>query len=216
LTTYDWDHKEAEKECRAAIEFDPNDHEAQKEYAFLLRSLGRESEALAAMDNAIAIAPTSFNKRSRGTILYEFEHYDEAIAQLGQVEETDPLYKESSKWLLRAYEMRKEYSRALEIYLNMLRKSGAEADEIAATNTAFERDGWPGVLRKMADNPNMGNLFRAGTYAQLGDKDNAFATLEDMFKRRAILLVTIAQEPTLAPLRDDSRFDDLLRRIGLK
>ena len=216
LTTYDWDHKEAAKECRAAVEFDPNDHEAQKEYAFLLRSLGRESEALAAMDKAIAIAPTSFNKRSRGMILYEFERYDEAIAQLEQVGETDPLYKESSKWLLRAYEMKKDYLRALESYRNMLRQSGTKAEDIAATKAAFVRDGWPGVLRKMADSPNMGNLFRAGTYAQLGEKDNAFVTLDEMFRRRTVLLVTVAQEPTLKPLRDDPRFEDLLKRIGLK
>jgi DNA-binding winged helix-turn-helix (wHTH) protein/tetratricopeptide (TPR) repeat protein len=216
FTTVDYDHKEAEKECRKAVELDPNDQEAQKEYSFLLRSLWREDEAMAAMDKAIAVAPTSFNKRSRGMVLYEFGHYDEAIAQLEQVEETDPIYDEASRWIMRAYEMKGEYPQALECYIGLTQRKGGTPEELAAIRTAYETEGWPGVLRNMTTSPNLRTLFRAGTYAQLGDKDNAFATLEEMYTNRHIFLVTIAQEPTLAPLRGDPRFDDLLNRIGLK
>lgn len=215
LTTFNYDHKEAEKECRNAIELDPNDHEAQKEFAFLMNSLGREAEAMAAIDKAVAIAPTSFNKRSRGMILYHWRHYDEAITQLEQVEETDPGYNETTRWLIRAYEMKSDYTRALECYLRLTQATGGTAEEVAAIRTAFETEGWPGVLRDMTNSSNLRTLFRAGTYAQLGDKDKAFATLEEMYSRRAILLVDIAREPTLDPLRDDPRFDDLLKHIGL-
>lgn len=216
LTTYDWNHREAEKECQKAVEFNPNDHEAQKELAFLLHSLGREDEALAAIDRAIAIAPTSFNKRSRGMILYQSRNYDDAIAQLEQVEQTDPHYKETTRWLIRAHEMRQDYPRALESYLSLMKQSGSPPAAIAAVNAAFEQNGWPAVLRTMIDNQNMRTLFQAGTLAQLGEKEKAFEPLDEMFGKRAILLITIAREPTLDPLRDDPRFDDLLKRIGLR
>lgn len=216
LTTYDWDHKEAEKECREGIELNPNDHEAQREFAFLMHSLGREDEALAAMDKAIAIAPTSFNKRSRGMILYQSGRYDEAIAQLEQVEETDPVYNETTRWLIRAYEMKGDYPHALECYLRLTQGSGATAEEVAAIRTAYETEGWSAVLRHMADSSNMRNLFRVGTFAQLGDKEKAFDTLDGMLQNREILLVTIAREPTLEPLRSDPRFGALLKRIGLE
>ena len=149
-------------------------------------------------------------------ILYQSGRYDEAIEQLEQVEQTDPLYKETTRWLIRAHEMKKDYPRALESYLSLMAHSGAPPEEIRAVKAAYEQNGWPAVLRTMIDSPNMRTLFKAGTLAQLGEKEMAFDPLEDMFKRRAILLITIAQEPTLDPLRNDPRFDDLLKRIGLK
>lgn len=215
LTTYDWNHAEAEKECRRAVELNPNDHEAQKELAFFLHAMGKDDEALAAINNAIQIAPSSFNKRSRGMILYQLRQYDEAIKELEQVEETDPLYVEASRWLSRAYHQKGDFSRAVAYYIRLTQFSGGSADEVAAIKTLFETEGWTAVLRNMADSKYMRTLFRAGSLAELGEKDLAFATLEEMSVNRAVLLVTIAREPTLDPLRNDPRFNNLLKRVGL-
>lgn len=216
LTTYDWDHKEAEKECRLAVELDPNDHEAQKELAFLLNSLGQEAEALGAMDRAIAIAPTSFNKRSRGLLLYHSRRYDDAIAQFQQVDQTDASYKETTRWLMVAHQMKKDYATAFEYYRKVLKQSGTADDEIAQLDSDFQSDGWNAVLRHIVAGPSLKTMFRAGAYAQLGETDLALETLEDMFKRRAVLLITSAREPTLDPIRSDPRFKDLMRRIALE
>ncbi len=215
LTTYDWDHQEAEKECRLAVELDPKDHEAQKELAFLLNSLGRENEALEAMDRAVAIAPTSFNKRSRGLILYHSRRYDDAIAQLEQVDQTDPNYRETSRWLIRSHQMKKDYQKAFECYIQMIEQSGASFEELATLRSGFEGDGWNAVLRHMEGNASLRTMFLAGTQAQLGETEKAFATLEEMYKRRAILLITSAREPTLDPIREDPRYTNLLKRIHL-
>ena len=110
LGTYEWDFIAAEKACRRAVELDLKEHQARLELAFLLNVLGREDEAMREIDATVALAPTSFNQRSRGLILYHFRRYDEAIAQLQQVEDTDPNYHETDKWLIRAYEMKKEYA----------------------------------------------------------------------------------------------------------
>lgn len=216
LTTYDWDHREAEKECRLAVELDPKDHEAQKELGFLLNSLGRDDEAIAAMDKAIAIAPTSFNKRSRGLLLYHSRRYDDAIAQLEQVDEKDLVYKETTRWLIRAHQMKNDHNGAFKYYIRMILQSGSSAEEIAAVKADFEKEGWNAVLRNMVANENMKTMFLAGNQAQLGDTDGAFATLEAMFRRRSVLLITSAREPMLDPIRNDPRFEDLLKRIGLK
>jgi len=216
LTTYDWDHIEAEKECRIATELDPNDQEAQKELAFLFSSLGRESDAMTAIDKAIAIAPTSFNKRSRGMILYQWRHYDEAIAQLEQVEASDPLYTETARWIISSYQMKRDYDAALVRYLSLLKESGNTPEEIAAIKASYQAIGWPAVLRKIADSSKAKNIFLAGTYAQLGEKENAFATLEAMIKKRSAMLMTVAREPALDPLRDDPRFDRILATLNFK
>jgi hypothetical protein len=50
----------------------------------------------------------------------------------------------------------------------------------------------------------------------LGDYDQAFALLEKGYQSRAGGLPWIIMEPKFDPIRFDPRFDDLVRRMGLK
>ena len=58
------------------------------------------------------------------------------------------------------------------------------------------------------------NLARV--YANLGNKDQAFAWLEKDFQARSGVLGRIRALPELEPLRSDPRFADLRRRMGLQ
>ena len=53
-------------------------------------------------------------------------------------------------------------------------------------------------------------------YAGLGDKDKAFAWLEKDFQQRSGQLPFIRWWPNFESLRSDSRYDDLVRRMGLQ
>ena len=114
LGTYDWDFAAAQTQCRRAIELDASDPEARRELAFLLSAIGERAAALKEMDAAISIAPSSFNKRSRGLLLYFAGRFDEAIVQLNQIEATDREYRESSRWIARCFEQKRDYAQALE------------------------------------------------------------------------------------------------------
>ncbi len=58
-------------------------------------------------------------------------------------------------------------------------------------------------------------LYIVATYhVELGEKDKAFAILNQMYEDRATELVTLKVDPRLDPLRGDPRFQDLLRRVG--
>ena len=52
-------------------------------------------------------------------------------------------------------------------------------------------------------------------YAGLGDKDKAFAELEKSFNARGIEVPGLNVDPLMDPLRDDPRFADLIKRVGL-
>jgi len=52
-------------------------------------------------------------------------------------------------------------------------------------------------------------------YARLGDRDQAFQSLERAFQDRAQEMTRLKVDPLLDSLRTDSRFADLLRRVGL-
>ena len=51
-------------------------------------------------------------------------------------------------------------------------------------------------------------------YGQLGDKDQAFAWLEKAYEKHDGPLYLLKVSPWWDPLRDDPRFDDLLRRMN--
>ncbi len=55
----------------------------------------------------------------------------------------------------------------------------------------------------------------ASIYAALGDKDKAFAELENAFAGRDWYLHRLRVDPFWEPLRDDPRYKDMLKRLNL-
>jgi len=55
----------------------------------------------------------------------------------------------------------------------------------------------------------------AKVYVGLGDKDQAFAWLEKAFEARSGMLRDVTEEKYFDLLRDDPRYADLVRRMGL-
>ncbi|HEY8669932.1 MAG TPA: hypothetical protein VIL63_03755, partial [Terriglobales bacterium] len=58
-------------------------------------------------------------------------------------------------------------------------------------------------------------LGLAVIYSHLGDKEKAFANLEAANAERDEELTNLAIEPQFDPLRSDSRFTDLVTRVGI-
>jgi hypothetical protein len=59
------------------------------------------------------------------------------------------------------------------------------------------------------------SLFIAMVFASLGDRDHAFTWLEGAYRARDQELVTVNASAEFAGLKDDPRFRDLVRRIGI-
>jgi len=55
----------------------------------------------------------------------------------------------------------------------------------------------------------------AGVYAALGDNDKAFEELNRAYGQHDMQLVSLKVDPTLDELRDDIRFAEIVRRVGL-
>ncbi|MGB7068573.1 MAG: hypothetical protein WBD22_03705 [Pyrinomonadaceae bacterium] len=52
-------------------------------------------------------------------------------------------------------------------------------------------------------------------YAALGDREQALALLEKAYSEHDVQLIFLGVEPNFDSLRDDPRFQDLMRRVGL-
>ena len=57
--------------------------------------------------------------------------------------------------------------------------------------------------------------WTASIYAALGDKDKAFAELEDSYVEHDFYMHRLKVDPFWDPLRDDPRYKDLLKRLNL-
>ena len=95
-----------------------------------------------------------------------------------------------------------------------------KALEIGAGNGiasyALAKDGWQGFLRLMTGKLRPVRNFStvAAYHATLGEKDKAFAELEKAYETREWSLINLKVDPRLDALRDDPRFQDLMRRVG--
>lgn len=219
MGTNDWEFEEAVTECRHAVELDPNDADAHRELGFALNVVGRQSEALAEMETAVAISPTAFNKQAVGMILTMSGQYDEAISELQQVDETDPTLA-VNRWLMRCYMLKNDQAKAFEYFIRAQEQfNGTSSEDLNAIRAAFAGGGWPAAVPVALDTPALRgkhNIISAILYAQIGEKDKAFEVLSALHRDRSIILVTVPRDPIFEPLHDDPRYAALLSDMNLK
>jgi len=222
--TYEWKHTEAEKSHRRAIELDLNSSFAHRNYAFHLLDMGRFDEAIAEMKTAIDLDPNSiWNQRGLGTILYLARRYDEAIIQLKRVVEMDANFFSTYISLSRSFEQKGDYAQAFEWFLRGETLRGKSAEELNAWKTVYDESGWQGVLQRQLEmskeKEKKGEVKSAAVArlcAQLGDTEQAFAYLEKSYQKRELLMIQLLIDPQLDSLRSDPRFDEMVKRVGLK
>jgi hypothetical protein len=61
----------------------------------------------------------------------------------------------------------------------------------------------------------MPKYFAAWLYGNLGDKEEAFALLEQAYKEHDGIMIHLKDDTIWAPIRSDPRFKELIQRVGL-
>jgi len=82
----------------------------------------------------------------------------------------------------------------------------------------FAKSGWQGLLRAICAQPQQFKFWQydlATFYAELGDKENAFARLSQSFEDHEYFIGFMAVDPFLNSLRDDPRFREIMAKVGL-
>jgi DNA-binding winged helix-turn-helix (wHTH) protein/tetratricopeptide (TPR) repeat protein len=217
---YDWDFDEAERDFQHAVELDPNSYVEDRPNYLINR--GRFDEAIAVVEKQLEIDPNSIVlQRHLGRVLYFARRYDEAIVQLKRVIELDPDMWTAYGLLWLAYEMKGDYAGAYMTFIENQKRNNPELVEIY--QKAYETAGWEGVRRKKLEidkqdenKPNSNHFTIARQYALFGDKEQAFVYLNKAIERRHPQVLLLSVDPTFDSLRGDPRFDELVRRIGLK
>ena len=219
LITHLWayDFAGAEREYKRAIELNPNYAPAHQNYGNLVSTLGRHEEALAKFKRALEIDPFSLViNRAYGERFALARRYDEAIAQLKKTLELDAGFLSARYSLAAAYQMNGNYAECVEELAKSQDLMG-KPQAAASVRESYGRNGWQGFLRMITEerlqfSSPWDNL--AVFHAALGEKDKAFAELNKAYENRETFMVLLKVDPRLDPLRDDPRFQELLRKVG--
>lgn len=218
-----WQWAEAEREFKRAIELNPNYATAYHWYSLLLKALGRFDEAAVMIKRAQEIDPLSSMIGINISEMYQSQNdHNASIENTRKIIELDPnfstayntlglsflklgLEREAIANLEKAVELSNRESRKLSDLAYGYAVAGKRTEANAIVKELEEE-----YARKESNGANV-----AGVYAGLGEKDKAFEWLEKDFQTRDGYLGVIRWEIPFESLRDDPRYKDLLKRMGL-
>jgi TolB-like protein/Flp pilus assembly protein TadD len=212
-----WQWSDAEAELKRALELSPNDARAQERFAIWLLCQGRTDEALTWIQRAREIDPLGHSSVSNGFILFHARRYDEAVRELRTVEAAYP-----DHWYLgfaliangQPDEAIKVLQRALSsnrspAVMGLLVRAYAHAGRRAEALRMLDE------LKRLQQKTYVPPAAFVNAYLGLDDNEQALGWLEKAYQEQSNILQLIKVHPYFDPLREDTRFKDLVHKVGL-
>jgi TolB-like protein/Flp pilus assembly protein TadD len=217
-----WEWSNAEREFKRALELSPNDAWAHVNYARWLLCQGRVEEAQTWARRGRELDPFTVSGHDLGWILFQSRRYDEAIRELRSdlaAHPNDP----GDLWFL-GYALTAKG--AADEAIPVLEKAVALSDRnpamigvlVHAYAQARRRREAMGLVEELKRRQQKGYVPAAAfvnAYLGLGDKEQAFASMERAYQEQSMILQYLKVHPLFDLVRDDPRFKDLVRRVGL-
>jgi eukaryotic-like serine/threonine-protein kinase len=217
---YEWDWHGADREYQQALTLNPNSGMAHRSYSLYLVCLKRYDEAIAQMKRALELEPLSslFN-HELGAIYYFSRRYDQTVTQNLKALELDQNNIPAYFYLSKAYTQLRSYDRAIDAGLKVWTRLKPELRD----RTVPDLERWKRFVQMRLEG-ELVNISRkkyvspyqvAENYTLLGEKEQALIWLGKAMNDRDDYLTFLSVEPIMDGLRDDPRFKNLVRRIGL-
>jgi TolB-like protein/Tfp pilus assembly protein PilF len=218
----DWDWEGAEIAFRRAIELNPNYPDPRSGYSHLLFIMRRPEEAMAQIERALELDP--FNTLFRDFYARDLMfagRYDDGIAMLRETLRMAPNSLQVMSTLKSAYHYKQMYEEALEIWKrSFVAKGDREAEEALARG--YAEAGYSGALSRVAEmliarsSTTYVTPWQIGTlFTRAGKNDEALEWLEKAYEAHDPNMPYISVDPIFDGLRDDPRFQELLRQMNL-
>lgn len=220
---YERDWPGAEREFKRAMALNPNLTDPHSLYGYWLQAMGRADEAVAEIRRAKELAPTWFvPNRDYLWGLLMARRYDEAIEQSRQMARLEPadyfaycVLGEAYTFQGRYEEAEAEFHRALvNVKERPVRLLAALGYLHAVTGKKDEASKLIAQLNERSESRPL--IYIAQVYAGLGERDRAFATLDEAYKERYPMLWRVKVQPEFDSLRSDSRYAELMRKLNLE
>src|SRR5215213_329003 len=223
---YELDFAAAEREYKRAIELNQNYASAHHRYGFFLNRMDRIAEAHAEFRRALELDPLSLPINvDAARPFFRSGDYERAIRQLQKAIEIDPVYPRAHNVLANWYAQMARYDEAIAEAKRASELSASAGDPSQGSYQLvyiYAKAGQVSEARRMLDKLERGAsrrndqlYFQALAHAALGDRERAFALIEELYRTRSLELLGLKGDPAWDDLRGDPRFRDLLQRFGL-
>lgn len=220
LTDRDW--AAGEREYRRGLELDPNNAFGHQMYADFLIAMKRQKEWEVEAQHALELDPFSpFFQWVYGWELVYVGRYDEAIAHLRKVLNTEPRSSSAHLGLWGAYYrkgMQKEAFDEAKKHFEIINEPAV----VDALTRGYSQGGYTkamslaaSVLAAEAKQKYVPGVRLARMYAHAGENDQAIHWLNVAIDRRESPLSRLAVFWDWDNLRSDPRFQEMLRRLKL-
>ncbi len=217
LFLQDHDFAGWERETERALELNPNSTDAHRLNGFRLLFLGRFDESVAEVKRALDIEPLS----TAGNINYSYCLFysgkiDQSETQTKKTIELSPDFWLAHFYLFNVYRLKGNYALAIE-ELARAEELRDEAEAAKLMRESFAKGGWSGFLHTVTTERALmkSSPYNLATfYAELGDKDQAFAALNEAIDKDDQFIGFMKIDPFMKPLRDDPRYQGLLKKVG--
>jgi adenylate cyclase len=221
LANYEWNWSAAERECRRAIELNPNSADAHDNYGVLLSYVGRAQESAAELHRAEELDPLSFRIYSDGALAaFLARDYSVAAEQATRSIELAPDYFVVRGYLALIYvqmgrndEAVSQAEKGVQLAGSALMK-GFLGYTYAATGKAEQARGITDQLIRERARRYVCAYEIGTTLLWLGARDDAFRWFETAYDDRSFCIPTTKFDPRLDPVRLDPRYLSLIRRVG--
>jgi tetratricopeptide (TPR) repeat protein len=217
-----WQWADADSAYNRALELNPNDAAAHLGRAQWLLCQGRMEESLAWARRGRELDPVGVSGARIAWVLFHARRYDEAIHELRSMlaarpDDADALWHLG--FALIGNGRSEEAIPVLEKTISIMDRSPGSIELLA---TAYAHAGRRMEALRLIDElkrRQQTSYVPAGAlinpYLALGDYDQAFAWFERAYREHSNILKFLKVHPFFDPVRADSRFADLLRRVGL-
>ena len=217
----DWNWEAAEQAFRRALDLDPAHVHARRRYGMFLSAMGRHDRAIEQLQQVLEMDPLSMPALDSAAQVWLHARNPERLLQQGRkILELSPSSPQAYEHEAAARVLMKDYGAALTAAITGLARSngdplflvlkayieGALGDRAASRRTLAE-------LRERAAKNFISPFLVAIACIGAGEIDEALTWLERGYASRDTYLVFLRSSPFMDPIRQDPRFQDVLRRM---
>jgi TolB-like protein/DNA-binding winged helix-turn-helix (wHTH) protein/Tfp pilus assembly protein PilF len=213
---YDWDWAGAEAEFKRAIELNPNYATAHHWYGLFLSTQRRLEEGLEGAVRAQTLDPLSPEiNRAVGDVLRYRGQYDEALEQSLRALELNPNLPGANETLTLTYWEAGMYEEAIarsEKWASVDPRRASVAPIVLRSVASGDRTE---AIAALTGSEQLSAYSKAEFYSIAGESDSALEWMAQAINERDAMAPWFNVTPQFNSLRDDPRFQDLLRRMNL-
>jgi tetratricopeptide (TPR) repeat protein len=206
-----------ERGTKRALELNPNSTDAHRLNGLRLMFLGKFDESITSLRRALEIEPLSLpGNLNYAYCLFYSGRIDDGEAHLKKTLELSPEFWLSHYYLSSVYRFKKDFARAAE-ELAIAKDLRSETEAARLIRDSFKKGGWQEVLRAVTTAGPKAEFYPydlATFYAELGDKDHAFAKLNQAIEEQDQYIGFMKVDPFMQPLHDDPRYSEMLKKAG--